>query len=493
MTNKKEKEENTAYRTFQIQIPKEHDMYNYFLKMCENAKNMYNTTNFYIRQVYTSMKSEKILQPLQKEVMDTVTKYLPGMNKNQEKAYKNNLQKETKKPVEKQKVVKLNLFDMPTKEKSFVSYGFLDALFKLIDQNDYRSLPVQSSQLMMKAAYDDWNSFFESMKKYKITPSTFTGRPRIPKYKRSPIKEVKFTNQDCVIKNEEYIKFPFTKQQLKIGKLASYDGTLQEVRVIPSYGEFVLELVFKKKNVIKLPKKPSYNRIMGIDLGVSNLATIVMNTGHKPVLVKGNVLKSINQYYNKQRAFLFGALRKGKNHTEGDFQSKRLTRLDQKRFLKIKDLFHKMTYNIVKLAKTEKIDTIIVGKNNGWKQKVEMDKKTKQHLVTLPHNLFVKMLTYKANAEGIHVVETEESYTSKASFLDMDNIPTYGKEQEKKPSFSGKRIKRGLYRSKNGIIINADVNGAANIIRKVVSNAFDSFKSNGVEGVVSHPMRLSVR
>ncbi|WP_243526815.1 transposase [Bacillus pseudomycoides] len=488
---KKDKNPNT-YRTFQIHISPTHPMFSYCKEMCQFAKNMYNTTNFYIRQIYTSLKSEKSLQPLQQEVMDQLRMHLPLVNENQHKAYEKKLLMESKKPAEEQKEVKLNLMEMPKKEKSFPSYNLLDALFKSMKQADYKLLPAQSSQGVMKAVYQDWSSFFASIEEYAINPSKFSGRPKIPKYRKTMVKEVYFTNQDCKIQNGMYLKFPKTKQRLCIGKVAEFDGKLQQVRVIPSYNQFTVEMVYKQNNIVEIPEKPKYERMMSIDLGVNNLATIVMNTGRRPVIVKGKTVKSINQYYNKKRAYLYGILRQGKEKREGLFTSKKLEHLDRKRFLKIKDMFHKISYNIVQLAVQEGIDTIIVGKNDGWKQEVEMRKDAKQNFVQLPHNLFIQQITYKANTKGIHVVTVEESYTSKASFLDFDDIPTYG-QTEIEQVFTVKRVKRGLYRSAEGTYLNADVNGARNILRKVVPNAFEPFKSNGIEGAVSHPRVLSVR
>jgi len=136
----------------------------------------------------------------------------------------------------------------------------------------------------------------------------------------------------------------------------------------------------------------------------------------------------------------------------------------------------------------EGIGTLIIGKNPFWKQEPTMRRSDKQHFVQLPYARFIDMLTYKAKLVGIQVVVQEESYTSKASFLDLDPIPTYG-EEENEPVFSGKRIKRGMYKSKHGVKINADVNGSYNIMRKVVPNVF---RNNGIEGAAVHPIRLVV-
>jgi putative transposase len=126
-----------------------------------------------------------------------------------------------------------------------------------------------------------------------------------------------------------------------------------------------------------------------------------------------------------------------------------------------------------------RIGTLIIGKNYGWKQQVNLGKRTNQAFVFLPHARFIQMLTYKAPLAGIQVVLTEESYTSKCSFLDMEPIG-------KRKVYAGRRIKRGLLRARDGRCLNADENGAYNILRKVNPNAF----GNGIASVVVHPVRL---
>lgn len=452
------------YRTQQIIVRKGHRLFPYFQTCTENAKNLYNTTNFYYRQVFTALKPpEKALQPLQKEVLDIIDRNLEGMNEVQKEAYRKALERESKKEESKRKEVKLNLFNKPNAENPYVNYGFLNALFKFTKQPDYLSLPIQSSQATMKKVFSDWKSFYESIKDYSLNPGKYTGKPRIPRYIRSAQKEVEFTNQDCVIKEQKYLKFPKTKTTLNIGKLGKVSSKLKCVRVIPTYGYFIVEVVFEAETIRKKETEPK--RIMSIDLGVNNLATITTNTGIEPVLLKGGNIKSINQFYNKQRAHYYSVLRQGKSPEEGLFSSNRLIKLDAIRRRKMKDIFHKASFFIKELADFEQIDTIVIGKNKSWKQDVKMRKKDKQTFIQIPFNMLISMITYKANELGINVVEMEESYTSQASFLDGDSIPAYG-EVEEKPRFSGKRIERGLYRSKNGKLINADVNGSANIMRK---------------------------
>ncbi|WP_347862869.1 transposase [Salimicrobium sp. PL1-032A] len=445
-------------------------MYTYFDEMCRGAKNLYNTVNFHIRQVFTGLRRETELHPLQQEVLEGIRHHLPVMNKVQKAAYEKRLATENQKPEEERKKVTCNLFKAPTEKNPYVDFNFLDAFFKASNQSDYRALPTQTSQSIIRTVFQNWKSFYASLKAYNETPSKFKARPKIPKYSRAEKKEVSFSNQDCVIKNNKFLKFPKTKEMLNIGKLGFSDGKLKQIRVIPKYGKFFVELVFavpaEQKGKVEPPR-----RFMGIDTGQDNLATIVTNTGCRPVVVKGTRIKSINQHYNKQKARFTGILRHGKKDGEGQYHSHRLERLNEKRFLQIKDTFHKASRQIIQLAIDEGIDVIVIGKNEDWKQNINIGKKNNQSFVSIPHNLLVQMITYKAEQLDITVITTEESYTSKASLLDEDDLPTYGKT-EGKPSFSGQRVKRGLYRSKNGTRINADVNGAGNIIRKVFADAF---------------------
>lgn len=196
-----EKETNKNYLTQQIWIKKGHRMYGYFQKMTQNAKNVYNTTNFFIRQIYTGLTQDKELQPLQKEVLDTINENLEKMNDVQKIAYEKKLQKQK----DKKKEIKCHLFEKPSKKMPYIDYNFLDSLFKITAQNDYRSLPIQSSQGVMRTVFQNWKSFFASLKDYKQNPAKYKGKPRIPKYSRAKEKEILFTNQDCVIKKNKFL------------------------------------------------------------------------------------------------------------------------------------------------------------------------------------------------------------------------------------------------------------------------------------------------
>jgi len=219
----------------------------------------------------------------------------------------------------------------------------------------------------------------------------------------------------------------------------------------------------------------------GVDIGLNNLATLASDKpGFLPRVVNGRPVNSINQFYNKRNAELRSQV--GEAHT-----SRRLERLITRRTRRIDHYLHTASRRIVDLLVAEGIGTLCIGKNPLWKQEANMGKRGNQNFVSVPHARFIEMLTYKAELMGIQVQITEESYTSKASFLDDDPLPIYDAAMPA-PTFSGRRVKRGLYRAADGRHINADVNGAYNIIRKVAPDAF----ARGSRGCVVHPIRLAV-
>ena len=219
------------------------------------------------------------------------------------------------------------------------------------------------------------------------------------------------------------------------------------------------------------------NKVCGIDLGVDNLATLTNNLGVQPIVINGRPLKSINQYYNKKKASIQSNIKKRHNKN----WCNKLNKLQVKRDSKIDYYLHCASKSIINYCDGLDITLIVIGLNKTWKQKSGLVKSANQNFVSIPYDKLINMITYKANEKGIKVITHEESYTSGCSFLDMEEIckNTYDKSR---------RIERGLFKSNNGQLINSDVNGGYNIIRKVVPNAF----SNGIEGVGLHPIRVSV-
>ena len=226
---------------------------------------------------------------------------------------------------------------------------------------------------------------------------------------------------------------------------------------------------------------------MSIDLGIDNLCTCTSNVT-KSFIVNGKPIKSINQYYNKQKS-KYQSILELKNHKK---YSNRLYRLTLKRHNKIKDYFHKVSRYIVNQLVEQSINTLIIGKNNGWKQETNLGKRNNQNFVQIPFNMLINMLQYKCKIQGINCILQEESYTSKASFFDNDYIPIYNKSKSeiKNYTFSGKRIKRGLYKT-NNILINADINGSLNILRKYLNVACDVIISSTSRGFVHNPVKIN--
>src|SRR5229473_5841111 len=194
--------------------------------------------------------------------------------------------------------------------------------------------------------------------------------------------------------------------------------------------------------------------------------------GFVPRLVNGRPVKAWNQWYNKRMKELKKQLPKA----DRERVTKQMERITNTRNRRITHYLHTASKRIIDFLVEEGIGTLIIGKNPLWKQEVNRGKHTNQNFVSIPHTRFIDMLTYKATLVGIQVEVTEESYTSKASFLDLDPIPTYKPNDEEEHVFSGKRVKRGLYRASGQRFINADVNGAYNILRKRRPDVFSKAK-----------------
>lgn len=344
-----------------------------------------------------------------------------------------------------------------------------------------------------------WKGYFNSLKTFQKNSSAFSGMPKPPKYlDKNGTYPIYLTYIAFSLKEDGLIHFPKTfngftikpicinNPNLAYREIPSRPGikTLAEVRFIPKNNYITVEVVydFKTEDI-----KPDNGRYLGIDMGVDNIACVVNNFGETPFVIDGHHIKSVNQFWNKRNAYYqeLAMIRNGKHSTN------RLLDMADKRNNRVDDFLHKASKYIVDTAIKQDVSCIVIGKNDGWKDESNLGKKNNQIFVQIPHARLVNMITYKAKQNGIDVIEQEESYTSKASFLDMDEIPTHkkgDKEEEPKYIFSGKRTHRGLYISSNGTEMNADVNGAYNILRKCKPNAF----AKGVEGVGLHPVRVTI-
>jgi IS605 OrfB family transposase len=340
-------------------------------------------------------------------------------------------------------------------------------------QESYKELPRKISNQTLKLVDRNFKSFFSLLNNESV-------KNKIPHYldkengryvtifEKQALGLKEFKKTGCIHLSQTNIKI-----QTKILDF----NIIKEVRIVPRGDHYIIEVVYEKECKIN-----NNTRIAAVDPGLNNLATITFNDGKQPYIINGKPLKSINQYYNKEKAELQSILEK----QYGRKTSKKIKKLTYKRNNKINDYLHKVSRILVNQLVSEHVGTIVLGKNIGQKQDSNIGKVNNQNFVGIPTFRFLDMIKYKCELEGINVIWQEESYTSKASFLNSDFIPIYGNNNEDH-KFSGTRIKRGLYKTNDGKLINADVNGSYNILRKAIPNAF----ADGIEGVAVYPIRLN--
>ena len=340
------------------------------------------------------------------------------------------------------------------------------------ENNNFQKLPAQTVQWAIKKVKQSWTSFFGALRSYKKNPELFNGVPKPPKYKHKNGEfMLVFTNQQCSI-THGILKFPKIMDLEVETRLGNVN--LREVRVIPNGVGYNVEIVYSKE--ISGISDINPKRILGIDVGVRNIITVGNNISIKGIAVRGGVLKSINQYFNKELARL-----KSVNDKQGNKENtKRIDNLYMVRNRKIRDIMHKISNAVIAYAITNEIDTIAIGHNNGWKQSVDIGKKNNQNFVQIPFNMLINQIYYKGLEHNINVIIQEESYTSKCSFLDNETIGEH-------ETYLGKRIKRGIFKSSNGTLIHADLQASYNIIKKAIPEAFD-----GIEGIGLYPGSLSI-
>lgn len=361
-------------------------------------------------------------------------------------------------------------------------YDVLNELFNYMKNEDcFKILPMKVATATTIQIQKNYKSFFRSMADYGKNPTKYKNKPKQPMYlnKTKGRFIVSYNYQAIskkVFKKAHKIKLSGTNIEFYT-KLTEFE-LIDCVRIIPRLDQYIIEVcyTFNEKQQIRDNK-----RYGSIDLGISNLATFTSSIkGFEPLLFNGKPLKSINQYYNKRLASMKSTLEKvNKKKT-----SKNIKKLTNKRNNKVDNYLHKASKEIVDILISNNISKLVIGKNNDWKFESNMSKQNNQNFIQIPHSRFIQMIGYKCEKEGIRVIIQEESYTSKASFLNLDIIPIYDKNNTIKYTFSGYRKSRGLYKINNSkTIINADINGSYNILRKAIPNVF----ANGIEGFVVNP------
>jgi putative transposase len=354
----------------------------------------------------------------------------------------------------------------------YIPYGQLDKLMK--HNPNYCALPRKASQWVLKQVNHDWQAFFAALAEWDIHPQKFRGRPRLPQYKHKTAGRNLLTyTVQAVGKRVFQQKGLLQPSQLDI-TVQTQQKSFDQVRIIPRKTHYVVEVVYTLE--LEAANQLDPTCVAGLDIGLNNLAAVTSNQpGFVPFLVNGRPLKALNQGFNKEKARLQSRLPKGQ------YTSKRIQALTDKRNRQVKQYLHTASHRIIERLLEAGIGTLIIGKNDGWKQAINLGKRTNQNFVFIPYAQFIDMLTYKAQLAGMQVFVTEESYTSKCSFLDGEAI-------EKHIHYAGRRMKRGLFVASDGRTINADVNGSYNIIRKVIP---DAWAGKGIGGAVVHPVRLT--
>ena len=407
-------------RVVKFNIKKNHVDYNYIKQQLIESKEIYNYANYIVRQIFFKKSKNH------KFSLDFITEY-PELK---------------------------DLFTKYIEEDKQFTNLFRNIICKFARLKKF-SVNAKIVQGIVNKLKSDWDSYWAL---FNLVKNKEYERPtNIPRYKKQ-YNLVEYGNQ------------VLSKKKLKLGFIGT-DKMQQGIKISNSHKElhckcfrifyknnnFVCELIYEKEINNQII---STGKVASIDLGLENLFTVAFNYNKKGISFKGTKLKSINQYFNKEKAKLQSLLPKNK------YCSKRIVHLFYKREEQLRNVIGYYSNRLIDLLVKEGISTLVIGHNKNWKNKINIGKVNNQNFVSIPFNKIIDIIKYKAEDFGIKCIEQEESYTSKASFLDNDNIPTFDEDENKKYTFSGKRITRNLYQTKNNQIIDADLNGALNIMKK---------------------------
>lgn len=351
------------------------------------------------------------------------------------------------------------------KNKTFLNYYGNYPLCK--ENENYKALPSQAAQQVIKQVDTAFKSFFKANKDYQKHPNKYKAKPKIPKYKEKGSKSIVTIPSQTIYLKNNYLQFPKTKFKISLGTLKL--SKIVEVKIKPYHKYYEIYVIYEEKEKKHVEQNEHY---IGIDIGVNNFITVSNNIDQRPLIVKGGIIKSINQYYNKKKAKLMSYV--GNKGT-----SNRIQKLTRKRNNKISNYLHNTSKHLIDYCMKNNISNIVVGYNEGWKdcgmsgRTKEVRQRNNQNFISIPFRTFINQVKYKAEQVGIKIIIHEESYTSKCDALSLEDL-------KHKEHYFGKRIKRGMFRSKTGEIINADINGSLNILRKVIGNDFISLLDRGL-------------
>ena len=406
-------------RVVKFNIKKNHVDYNYIKQQLIESKEIYNYANYIIRQLFFKKSKNHRYN------LDFITEY-PELK---------------------------DLFIKYIEEDKQFTSLFNNIVCKFAKLKEF-SVNTKIVQGIVNKLKSDWNSYWALLN--LIKNKQYNKNINIPKYKKQ-YNLVEYNNQ---VLSKRKLKLGFIgttkmKQGIKISSFHK-DLNCKCFRIFHKNNNFVCELIYEKEIN---DQTVSTGKVASIDLGLENLFTVAFNYNKKGISFKGTKLKSINQYFNKEKSKLQSLLPKNQ------YCSKRINHLFYKRNEQLRNIIGFYANKLIKILLEEEISTLVIGHNKGWKNKINIGKTNNQNFVNIPFNKVIDIIKYKLQDNGIKYIEQEESYTSKASFLDNDNIPIINEINEK-PTFSGKRITRNLYQTKNNQIIDADLNGALNIMKK---------------------------
>lgn len=362
--------------------------------------------------------------------------------------------------------------------------------FMLHEFENAKLMHSQAAQATSDSVYEAFKSFKALHKLHLKGELHFV--PKLPKYReKGGTYQVVYPSQSIKVKDGYYViplgrsgekhfgqknfRIPIPKRML--------EQRLRELRFVPRHKEWMAEYVYVNPEVPIKEKSAKHSHVLGIDIGIDNALTCISNQG-AGFIICGRKLKSLNQRFNKFKAKLQSLLPK-KQHW-----SKQLSKLTLKRSFQMRDWVNKTARELINYCQSVGIDTIVIGHNKMQKQEVNIGKKNNQNFNFIPHFKLRRRIAQLCELKSIHYIETEESYTSKSSFLDNDQLPSFGAKPERW-QFSGNRVKRGLFRTAEGYLINADCNGAANILRKV-STKLKLDLSGVSRGTLTAPFRCTM-
>lgn len=371
-------------------------------------------------------------------------------------------------------------------EKKFLRYEENYHVCKV--NENYKLLQASISQQILMVVDRNFKSFFSLIKKAKNGEYCFKDI-NLPRYREKgglfnlilPANAISIKNDFLTIPMSREFSKTHGGKKIRVPFPSRLEGKpIKEVRICPDRqgNHFRIQYCYEqeKESADVVPKK-----VLAIDIGLENLAACITNTGTS-FLMDGRKLKSINQYWNKRKARLQSIAAKQRLKT-----TKQIIQLTRKRNNRAKDYIRKTARYIIDYCINQKIGTVVCGYNKEFKCGMNLGKVTNQQFTQISFGNFRETLANLCERYGIQYIEQEESYTSKASCMDLDDIPVYSSEQTFTGTFSGKRINRGMYRFSDRRIANADINGAANILRKSKQNFnFEEL----CRGLLASPLRI---